>query len=137
METQVEPMKNAQFGFLNFLWLEMRAVREKQKEGDHLTALLWLMEFVDYLGDDFQNKLGFQEKVKEIRGKLEKMKPRGTTLEDAHVRFKRQLNEFARVEYRKLLIALSLAYDQKGYYEIRFSVPTRKGDLTEISRKLG
>ena len=115
----IQPIKNAQFGFLNFLWLDMKGIREKQKEGEYLTALLWLMDFMSYLPDDFQNKLGFLKRVEEINRKIDKIKPAGTTPEEAHARFKRQLNDFARVELNNFLIQLSLAYDRKGYYEIK------------------
>lgn len=118
-EDDVDPIKNAQFGFLNFLWLEMKAVREKQKLGEYYTALNWLMSFISYLGEDFQKKLGFKERVERIKSEIAKLHPTGCDEIHRIINYKKMLNDFAKVELDKLITDLSFAYDKKGYYEIK------------------
>ena len=128
--TSVEPIKGAQFTFLNFLWKQVGDIRELQKKGLFYEALTQTIDLIDYLPEDFQGKLKFQEKAKKIKTELDKIRDEIISVDEFTDMIDRIdcLDEFSEGQLKTFVAELSSKLDLKGYMEKKPS-PIERGSV--------
>lgn len=126
----VQPIKGAQFTFLNFLWKQIGDIRELQKSGLFYEALRQTIDLIDYLPKDFQNKFEFQQKAKKISKELDEIN-NGVESVDEYTHMVDRLealDNYSKGKLKEFIAELSIRLDEKGYEEKKSS-PIERGTV--------
>jgi len=118
---EVEAIKGAQFNFLSFLWKQITDIRELQKRGYYYEALVQALDLIDYLPQDFQDKLKFQQKAQKIAERISQI-DRDAEGVDAYTQMVdslSSLDEHAKTVLKDFMADLCVKLDAKGYMEKR------------------
>ena len=114
---QVEPIKEAQFTFVNFLWKEISLIREFQRQGLYYDALVYAIDLIDYLPNDFQETLEFQKKAKKIAQEIGEITPKQGYLYRQKIDISQKRNIISKPKLKTFMADLCLNLDKKGYLE--------------------
>lgn len=125
----IQPIKDVQFTYSSFLWKDLAGIRELQKNGEYYSALWDLLDLIDWLPEDFQDKMEFQKKAKQIRQQLENIKTNRILPIQQDNDLEIQKNRISCIILKKIIPELSKSLDRKGYME-------RKGGVQTISRSM-
>jgi len=118
---EVEPIKGAQLNFLSFLWKQITDIRELQKKRYFQEALVQAIDLIDYLPEDFQNKLEFQQKAQKISEKIREIESNaeGVDIYSQMVGSLGALDDYAETVLKGFMADLCVNLDAKGYMEKR------------------
>lgn len=124
----IQPIKGAQFTFLNFLWKEIADIRALQKNGFFYEGLRQTIDLIDYLPNDFQNRFEFQKRAKKISEELDDINDGIESVDEYTHMVDRvdKLDEYSRPKLKEFIAALSSKLDEKGYHEKKPS-PIERG----------
>ena len=114
---QVEPIKEAQFNFLSFLWKELSAIRESQREGKYFTAYKNLTDQIMWMPEDFQNKFEFLKETRENLRKLEAINSDNPMFQRRQIDTDQTKNMMAKQMLEDFVPKFAIKLDQKGYME--------------------
>lgn len=135
-KSDVEPMKGAEYTFLHFLWKQIDEIRELQKKRYFQEALVQAIDLIDYLPNDFQDKLKFQEKAQKIAEEIDEIESNaeGVDTYTTMVSSLGDLDAYAKTVLKDFMAKLCIKLDAKGYMEKPPATPRFRSSKLGVPR---